>query len=320
VPSLPLSRLTLFFAEKGAGEPLLFLSGLSADHGYWRGQLRAFGRNYRCLAVDNRDAGQSDYAAGPYTVGELAADVAELLDRLQAAPAHVVGLSLGGMIAQELALAHPGKVRSLALVSTLGRSDAWFRGTLAAFGLIRRQVPDTAAFFDAILPWWVSYRGGGSEAGLHPEAAEGARGQGEVGPGGQAVGILDGPDGRAQLVGHRLEPLLQDVKQHLRLALRQAIRLALVVCPVFPLLDDLRLLRRPAPWSSTSPATAPPNATCSGAAPASRKPAGRVVSVPSSARFPWKCGGGFALDVNAPALARRAQPPVRGQPGWPSLR
>jgi pimeloyl-ACP methyl ester carboxylesterase len=62
------------------------------------------------------------------------------------------------MIAQELALARPERVRSLVLANTLGRADDWFRGTLAAFALIRRQVPDTPAFFEAILPWWVSHR------------------------------------------------------------------------------------------------------------------------------------------------------------------
>jgi pimeloyl-ACP methyl ester carboxylesterase len=158
MPTAELSQATLFYAEKGHGEPLVFLNGLSGDHGYWMGQLRAFGRSHRCLAVDNRDVGRSSYASAPYTVRDLAGDVAELLDRLESPPAHVVGLSMGGMIAQELALARPERVRSLALVSTLGRSDDWFRGTLNAFGLIRRQVPDTPAFFEAILPWWVSYR------------------------------------------------------------------------------------------------------------------------------------------------------------------
>jgi pimeloyl-ACP methyl ester carboxylesterase len=148
----------LFYAEKGQGEPLLFLSGLSGDHLYWAGQLRAFGKCYHCLALDNRDVGQSAYAAAPYTVADLAADVAGLLDRLHLPPAHVVGLSMGGMIAQELALLAPERVKSLALVSSLARSDAWFRGTLEAFALIRKQVADTAAFFDAILPWWVGYR------------------------------------------------------------------------------------------------------------------------------------------------------------------
>jgi pimeloyl-ACP methyl ester carboxylesterase len=158
MPFVALNHTRLFYAEKGEGEAVLFLNGLSGDHAYWRGQLRAFGRRHRCLAIDNRDVGQSAAAAWRYTTADLAADVGELLDHLHIPAAHVVGLSMGGMIAQELALARPAAVRSLVLVGTLGRADAWFRATLEAFALIRRQVADTAGFFEAILPWWVSHR------------------------------------------------------------------------------------------------------------------------------------------------------------------
>src|SRR5207248_2770495 len=84
--------------------------------------LRAFGKHFRCLALDNRDVGQSRGPAVPYTTADMAADVAGLMERLQLPPAHVVGLSLGGMIAQELALAAPQRVKSLALVDALDRA------------------------------------------------------------------------------------------------------------------------------------------------------------------------------------------------------
>lgn len=154
----PSARVPLFHDEKGQGEPLVFLNGLSGDRLYWRGQLRAFGKGYRCLAVDNRDVGQSVYAGSPYTIGDMAGDVQEWLEGLNLPAAHLVGLSMGGAIAQEVALRAPGRVRSLILVNTLARADEWFRAQLRAFGLIRRQVADTPAFFDAILPWWVSHR------------------------------------------------------------------------------------------------------------------------------------------------------------------
>ncbi|HWG42979.1 MAG TPA: alpha/beta hydrolase [Gemmataceae bacterium] len=157
MPLCHLKHADLFYDEKGSGEPLLFLNGLSGDHLYWRGQLRAFGKHYRCLAVDNRDVGQSNYATESYSIRDLADDVREMLDQLGLPPAHVVGLSMGGTIAQELALSAPQRVKSLVLVDTLARADEWFRGTLRAFELIRRQVADTAAFFEAILPWWVSH-------------------------------------------------------------------------------------------------------------------------------------------------------------------
>jgi pimeloyl-ACP methyl ester carboxylesterase len=150
--------LELHYADVGQGEPVVFLNGLAGDHLYWSGQVRAFAGRFRCLALDNRDAGQSDYAPAAYSIADLADDVAALLTALDLPPAYVVGLSLGGMIAQELALRHPRRVRGLCLAGTLARADDWFRATLATYGHIRRQVADTPAFFEALLPWLVSHR------------------------------------------------------------------------------------------------------------------------------------------------------------------
>jgi pimeloyl-ACP methyl ester carboxylesterase len=158
MPWCNLSSLEVFYADRGTGDPVLFLNGLSGDHLYWAAQLRAFGRKFHALAPDNRDVGQTRHPGQPYSVADLADDTAGLLRRLDLAPAHVIGLSMGGMIAQELALRAPERVRSLVLADTLARSDDWFRGTLTTFEKIRRQVADTPAFFDAILPWWVSWR------------------------------------------------------------------------------------------------------------------------------------------------------------------
>ena len=158
MPLCSVPGANLFYAERGQGEPVLFLNGLGGDHLYWLGQLRAFGKQYHCLAIDHRDVGQSSYANEPYTIPALAGDLAALATKLQWPPIHVVGLSMGGMIAQELALANPELVRSLVLVNTLARVDDWFQATLSAFQKIRLQVPDTASFFEAVLPWWVGYQ------------------------------------------------------------------------------------------------------------------------------------------------------------------
>jgi 3-oxoadipate enol-lactonase len=157
MPLCQVSGASLFYALRGQGEPVLFLNGLAGDHLYWLGQLRAFGKGHQCLAIDHRDVGQSTYATEPYDIRSLAVDVAALFARLQLSAAHVVGLSMGGMVAQELALACPQLVKSLVLVNTLARADDWFQATLDAFLKIRLQVADTAAFFETVLPWWVSY-------------------------------------------------------------------------------------------------------------------------------------------------------------------
>jgi pimeloyl-ACP methyl ester carboxylesterase len=158
MPQARCNGLDVFYADTGAGAPVVWLNGLAGDHLYWAGQVRHFAGRFRCLAPDNRDSGESSYAPAPYAIADLAEDVVGLLACLDLPPAHLVGLSLGGMIAQEVALCHPGRVRSLCLVGTLARSDDWFRGTLDAYGLIRRQVADTPAFFEALLPWLVSHR------------------------------------------------------------------------------------------------------------------------------------------------------------------
>ena len=158
MPRVRCNGLELHYADVGRGEPVVFLNGLAGDHLYWNGQVRAFAGRFRCLALDNRDAGQSEYSPAAYAIADLADDVAALLSALDLPPAYVVGLSLGGMIAQELALRHPGRVRGLCLAGTLARADDWFRATLTTYGHIRRQVADTPAFFEALLPWLVSHR------------------------------------------------------------------------------------------------------------------------------------------------------------------
>jgi pimeloyl-ACP methyl ester carboxylesterase len=158
MPELSCNGVTLHYAVTGQGPPLVFLNGLAGDHLYWMGQVRAFTREFHCLALDNRDAGQSSYATQPYTIADLAEDVACFLQTLNQPPAHIVGLSLGGMIAQELAIRHPERVQSLFLTGTLVHADEWFIAMLNAFSLIRHQVADSRAFFVAVLPWLVSQR------------------------------------------------------------------------------------------------------------------------------------------------------------------
>jgi 3-oxoadipate enol-lactonase len=157
MPVCRLPGLDLYYVERGQGEPLIFLNGLAGDSMSWMGQLKNFGRHYRCLALDHRDVGQSTYVAADYTTGELAQDLIGLCQQLRLGPAHVIGVSMGGMIAQEMALTAPQSVASLVLVNTLAAADEWFRATLELFKLIREQGPDTATFFSRLLPWWVSH-------------------------------------------------------------------------------------------------------------------------------------------------------------------
>src|SRR5262249_30429776 len=102
--------------------PVVTLShSLATDLSMWEPQMGALGARYRVLRYDTRGHGGTDAPAGPYTLEQLARDAVELLDALRIERTHWVGLSMGGMIGQTLALASPGRLRSLALCDTSSR-------------------------------------------------------------------------------------------------------------------------------------------------------------------------------------------------------
>jgi pimeloyl-ACP methyl ester carboxylesterase len=155
VPTVQAKGLDIFYAESGSGPPVLWLQGLGAEHRAWSAQLARFGTEYRCIAPDSRDVGRSSRAAAPYTLADIAADAADLLRRLDAAPAHVVGLSLGGAVAQHLALDYPEAVRSLCLVSSFARQSARQRELLVAWREIYARV-DLVTFYRQANVWLFS--------------------------------------------------------------------------------------------------------------------------------------------------------------------
>ncbi len=113
----------LYYEEHGHGDPLLLIMGLAADSTAWLFQVPAFAEHYRTITFDNRGVGRSAKPAGPYAITGMAKDAVGLLDMLGIARAHVVGVSMGGMIAQELALHHPERVRGLVLACTFPEPD-----------------------------------------------------------------------------------------------------------------------------------------------------------------------------------------------------
>jgi 3-oxoadipate enol-lactonase len=107
------------WAERGGGPPLLLIQGLGyAGSWGWGPVLEPLARSFRVLSFDNRGIGGSDRPAGPYSAGQMAGDALAVLDAAGVDHAHVVGASLGGMVAQELALASPERVDRLVLACT----------------------------------------------------------------------------------------------------------------------------------------------------------------------------------------------------------
>jgi pimeloyl-ACP methyl ester carboxylesterase len=116
MPSVDAAGTELHYLRAGEGEPLLLIQGMSATHLTWgRPFLSELEPHFDCIVFDNRGMGLSGKAELPFTIADMAADTAALLDALEIETAHVVGISMGGMIAQELALAHPERIRTLTI-------------------------------------------------------------------------------------------------------------------------------------------------------------------------------------------------------------
>lgn len=110
---------TLEYHRRGEGEPLLLIQGLSGTHASWGDAfLHALGPDLELVTYDHRGIGGSGPIDGPFTIADLAADAVALLDALGIESAHVLGISMGGMVAQDLVLARPERVRTLTLGCT----------------------------------------------------------------------------------------------------------------------------------------------------------------------------------------------------------
>lgn len=116
---------------KADGEPLLMLQGLGADSRGWALQRISFGRRYRCIAVDNRGVGGSAGAPHPLSLEQMADDSVTVLDAEGIDRAHVMGASMGGVLAQLVAVKHAERTRSLVLACTSCRHHEWRRELFA---------------------------------------------------------------------------------------------------------------------------------------------------------------------------------------------
>jgi len=113
-----INGVELAYELRGAGDPIVMIHGAQGDQSMFNGMWNDFVSSHRVLTFDQRGSGLSEKPDMPYSIAMLADDTAALMDHLKIARAHIIGVSMGGMIAQELALRHPAKVRSLTLGCT----------------------------------------------------------------------------------------------------------------------------------------------------------------------------------------------------------
>ena len=117
----------LYYEVHGDGEPLLCVHGLACDTLAWIPQIQGFSEAFRTVIFDNRDVGRSSMAEGDYEIADMARDALALADQLELDTFHLVGISMGGAIAQEVALAAPERVRTLTLAVTFPAGGAYAR-------------------------------------------------------------------------------------------------------------------------------------------------------------------------------------------------
>ncbi len=143
----------IYWDEQGQGPPVLLIMGLGYTSIMWNRIRPALAQHFRTIAFDNRGVGQSDVPPGPYSIATMASDAAAVLDAAGITRAHVFGVSMGGMIAQEFALQYPARTRLLILGCTApgGPLAVRAQSNVIEVLLARGMTPEEAR--DAILPY-----------------------------------------------------------------------------------------------------------------------------------------------------------------------
>jgi len=134
MPTVKVGDINMYYEIHGKGEPLLMIAGLGLDLTTWQFQIPEFSKKYQVVAFDNRGAGRTDAPDEPYSIRMMADDAVGLMDALGIGEAHILGGSMGGCIAQKIAIERPGRAKSLILAATTAANypvsmhivSAWF--------------------------------------------------------------------------------------------------------------------------------------------------------------------------------------------------
>jgi 3-oxoadipate enol-lactonase len=141
MPWAELADVRMYYELLGSGEPALLIPGLGATCRMWDPVAPELAEHFSLIMPDNRNVGKSVGKRKPRTLGDLAADIIDLLDYLQLERVHVIGISLGGVIAQRLAIEHAQRVNRLVLISTAHRFGPYLRDISAMLGRTLHRLP-----------------------------------------------------------------------------------------------------------------------------------------------------------------------------------
>jgi 3-oxoadipate enol-lactonase len=147
----------LYHERHGEGEPLILIMGIGYDATLWHlYQVPALSSHFQLIVFDNRDVGRSSKATLPYTVADMADDVAGLMDGLGIQRAHLLGISLGGMIAQEFALLHPDRLDRLILTGSGAATSRAKFDPILIWNFVKQLDPDGSTFAAQQFLWLFS--------------------------------------------------------------------------------------------------------------------------------------------------------------------
>ncbi|MBW4562113.1 MAG: alpha/beta hydrolase [Mojavia pulchra JT2-VF2] len=152
MPRIHINGIDLFYDIQGIGEPLLLIAGFMCDYTYWSLLMPSLVKQYQVIRFDNRGIGRTSAPDSPYSIQQMASDAAALLEQIGTKKVYIAGHSMGGQIAQELALAYPEKVQSLILLSSLAKGDALFNSIITTWGDLPSTL-DLKLYEQVILPW-----------------------------------------------------------------------------------------------------------------------------------------------------------------------
>lgn len=155
----------IYYEEHGAGFPLLLLMGFGDGCGAWSNQIPAFAKPYRTIAFDHRGVGQSEAPAGGYSIPQFADDAWGLLDHLGVGRAHLVGYSMGGRVAQEMAARRPERVAAMVLAASAAKPNPLNVYSLKAGAYLYRTFgPEAAGAFGPLISYTHDYFAGHLDA------------------------------------------------------------------------------------------------------------------------------------------------------------
>jgi pimeloyl-ACP methyl ester carboxylesterase len=154
VPKVTANGIAINYEVQGEGEPLILIPYLAADNACYAFQVADYAKEFRCISIDPRGAGESDKPDAPYSTELIADDVAAFMQVLGVEHAHVMGLSLGAAAGIWLAAKYPERVASLSLHSAWPKTDPFLKTVVESWRGLAKGLGDvTEMVITGILPW-----------------------------------------------------------------------------------------------------------------------------------------------------------------------